>query len=401
MRVARLAPFLAVVYIVATASQGFACKCGSSFHERNPWKLAKLEVTSAAAIFEGVPERFEMRGDVLTAKDGGLISAGLPGSGFADGPHMVVTFRVLRAYKGSVGPEIHVRTGLGGGDCGALFATGLTFLVYAFGSGPADLVVNMCSPGGWVGGKDEAIRLRFLRNQHAIPSDFSPPMAWSDKETPMRRKQRQLDFEENQRAYAFVTGRICGAVIQSNVASPYPARVSFLSAAGYSPFNSADEEIKDDGSFCSRPLGPGKYYLYFEGWSAQEVLSAAYFPGVTDRTAATTVEVAAGQTQAIVFKVPPQTTYSVSGFVSVDDKSDLNEVAVGLLSPDARVRYGKMINLDSMFPLPRVKYFHLPNVLPGHYIAYVQGGRDLYTRKVEVTVTNHDKVISLELLHKK
>jgi len=82
-----------------------------------------------------------------------------------EGPGMVVTFRVQRAYKGDLGPEIKIRTGLGGGDCGAVFASGLTYLVFAWKTPAGDLRVNMCSPGDWVGGNNAAVELhRRARN---------------------------------------------------------------------------------------------------------------------------------------------------------------------------------------------------------------------------------------------
>jgi len=115
------------------AQQVSACTCGSSIHGKSAWEVAKLQAADARAIFEGSPEHFDLQWDVLSAKDGGLISADDPGPRRDKWAHMLVTFRVQKAYKGDLGPKVRVITGVGGGDCGARFAPGLTYLVYGWG----------------------------------------------------------------------------------------------------------------------------------------------------------------------------------------------------------------------------------------------------------------------------
>src|SRR5439155_563017 len=60
------------------------------------------------------------------------------------------------------------------------------------------------------------------------------------------------------------------------------------------------------------------------------------------------------------------------------------------------------VDLRGSFPLPKVKYFAFENVLPGRYIAcaFVYGG-GWFTKIVDVNVTNHQKLIFLELKHMK
>lgn len=133
-----------------------------------------------------------------------------------------------------------------------------------------------------------------------------------------------------------------------------------------------------------------------------------YYPGVTERSKATTIQVDAGQNKSdIRFNVPAQKTYSVRGIISTNDKSGLvgGGVYVALVSLDGGpfLAYSsKPIDFQGSFPLPKVKYFNLENVLPGRYFAYVSVlSRGWYTRKEEVNVTTHMKFISLELVHKK
>jgi hypothetical protein len=394
--------------IAVTARPMFACKCGSSFHGNNPLEVAKLEAEGSAAIFEGTPERFELQWSLLNAKEGELISAEDPGAARGDWPRMLITFLVQRAYKGNLGREVQISTGLGGGDCGAVFAPGLTYLVYAGGPNIRGFGVSMCSPGGWIGNSIVDTDLRYLRRQRPIASDLAPYRPWTPIEDTKHEEQRHREFEELQKRYAAVTGKICGTVSAEKTEGARTGIMSFLSTAGYSPVDRPDVLVKPDGTFCSNRLGPGNYYLYFTKGSDTGLISAAYYPGVADRAKATPIEIGAGQTLAgISFKVPAQKTYSVRGFISTHDKSKLGmgNVSLALVNLDEityQTSYTQTIHFGGSFPLPNVKYFNFENVLPGHYAAYASVlGQGWYMKKVEVNVAIHMKFISLELLHKK
>src|ERR1700729_1030360 len=105
MKFIPFAKIAAVVSIAAfAASSASACTCASNFHEPNNLATAKLEADGATVIFEGVPERFENTWSILKAKDGERISANeLSPTKYQSA--MLVTFRVLRAYKGDLGTE--------------------------------------------------------------------------------------------------------------------------------------------------------------------------------------------------------------------------------------------------------------------------------------------------------
>jgi hypothetical protein len=399
----------AIAFIAAIASSHtLACKCSSGFHGKNGWELAKLETEGSAAIFEGTPERFEVEWSVLNANVGELIPTENPAAGPGQGPRMVVTFRVQRTYKGELGPEIQVKTGLGGGDCGAVFSPGLTYLVFAVKLDARDMGVNMCSPGGWVGGSSAATELRYLRKDRPVGSDLAPIRGWSEKEYAAQEERKQRGFEEDVKRYAAVTGEICGTVTAGKTIDGNSGIVSFLFTAGFSPYALPTANVNSDGSFCSKRLGPGKYYMYFTRSSNEGLASAVYYPGVSERERATVVEVNAGQTQSgISFKVPAQETYSVRGVLSINDRSEVGaHVAyVTLVSLDrgpCLAQHSQRIDFEVSSALPKVKYFKFENVLPGRYTAYVSGlGRGWYTRKEEVSVTTHMKFVSLELFHQK
>ena len=397
---------VACIATVATA-QTLACKCSIGFRGESRWELAKQETEGSTAVFEGMPERFELQWNLLSAKEGELIPTDNPGAGPDKWPRMLVTFRVQRAYKGDLGQEIQITTGLGGGDCGALFDPGLTYLVFAGGLAGSGLEVSMCSPGGWVGGSSAAVELRYLRKEHPITSDLAPTRRWTDKDYAAQEEQRRREFEEDRKRYEAGTGKICGTVVSEKTKDQSTGILSFLSTAGYSPVAHPTANFSPDGSFCSQPLGPGKYYLYFTRVLGAGLASAIFYPGVPDRSKAATIAVSPGQTQSnIVFKVPAQKTYSVRGFIVTNDKSGLaaNSVYIALVNLDDASMYTRQdqsIDFQGSFPLPKTRYFRFEDVLPGHYAAYVSVlGQGWFTRKVEVNVTTHMKFISLELVHK-
>jgi hypothetical protein len=387
--------------LAIAATHASACKCGG-IHGRTAWETAEKEAQGSTAIFEGTPVRFEVQWDILSAKPGDPVSADSPASeAWTDRyPRMRITFKVKKVYKGDAGTEVQVRTGMGGGDCGAQFATGLDYLVYAYGPSPAELAVSLCSPGGWLGSNYLATELRHLGKQRPLADDLAPLDYW----TPMAVARWDREREEFIRRYATATGQICGRLSPENEIDGEWRRVAFLSAAGYSPHGSSPAEVDRHGKFCSDRLGPGGYYLYFTGgpWNG-ELKSAMYYPGVVDRVKATVLKVGAGQVQSnLVFHVPKQEEYTVRGFVSTDDKWAIGEngASVALVSLDGQVWRGQAVDFRGSFPLPKVKYFAFENVLPGRYMACAfASGRGWLTRKVEVNVTTHAKLIFLELKH--
>jgi hypothetical protein len=410
MRLLLVFRLFAIACIAAiSAEQASACKCGNYYHGRNAWEVAKLEVDGAAVIFEGTPESIELEWKMLSAVEGEMISAeNYSGSKSDRWPRLVVTFLVQTGYKGGLGPKIQIKTGLGGGDCGAIFTPGMKYLVFASGLSANDLVVSMCSPGGWIGNGTLVTELRYLRKERPAAGDLASFRPWNAQEYAALEGQRRRDFEENQKRYAALTGKICGKVQQEKSKDPSFGTLSFLSVAGYSPVDHPMTQVGEDGSFCSGPLGPGKYYLYFTRSSDNGLTAALYYPGVSERTKATVIEIAAGQTQsAFIFKVPVQKMYSVRGIISTNDKAGLDghSVYLSLVSlergpyPSA---YSQSIDFQSSFPLPKTKYFNFENVLPGRYIAYVSVlGQGWYTKKEEFSVTTHMKFISVDLVHRK
>lgn len=397
--------FFAVLCVMAACADGtLACTCGPSARGQNAWEDAKEFAQGSLIIFEGTPVHFDLKWDLLTAKVGEFV----PIHTFLAvevqrEPEMVVTFRVERAYKGNSGSELLVNTGLGGGDCGATYQTGLDYLVYASGTSPDQFSVSMCSPGGWMGDRAVGANLRYLRHELPIPEDLRTTRPWWTRPNATQiQEQWKRDAQERQRLYAAATGRICGTIV--GLQQGLRGSIAFLSTQGYSPVANIGGGINDDGSFCSSNLGPGSYYLYYVRRS--ESAEALYYPGVTDAAKATAVAVGAGQTASgIVFRIGQHGSYSVRGLVSTDQKISSSaavgpNVTIRLIRSDGdmRVWYSER----ATFIFPRLGYFKFENVVPGRYYALVQPDEPGWmTRKTEVNVTNHMRFISLELVRKK
>jgi hypothetical protein len=396
--------FVAVLVFSVCDISAFACQCGAGYRGKNTWENAMQAADASAIIFEGTPVRFELKWDLLTAKEGDLIPVEMYSKVADRDPHMVVTFRVQRAYKGNLPSEVQVHTGLGGGDCGATYATGLEYLVFGGSSNPSELGVSMCSPGGWTGDHEVAADLRYLRQQRPMAADLAPLRPWGRQESRQEMQRRIRGYEESHKHYVEATGRICG-----NMAGTYEKEagggIVFLSTLGYSPATFLYTAIQEDGLFCSPDLGPGSYYLLYVRGTEHPL--ALYYPGVTNVSSAAPIRINAGQSvQDVVFKVQEQSSYSVRGLISAESRPDLaanaglGEVTVSLVRLDGgrRVWYSERAS----FLLPRLGYFRFDHVVPGRYVAWIAGPGDGWLmRKVEVDVTSHMKFISLDLVRKK
>lgn len=65
----------AILISLSAANNAFACQCGVGFRGKNAWEVAKLQAENSTVIFEGTPTRFELRWDLLDAKEGELIAS--------------------------------------------------------------------------------------------------------------------------------------------------------------------------------------------------------------------------------------------------------------------------------------------------------------------------------------
>ena len=106
--------------------RAFACSCAMP-------PTARDALNSADAVFSGTV--------VSVTQVNQNVSGAINATSY---PSNEVVFSVISVWKGVLRPQITLRTGMGGGDCGYTFSTGGTYLVYAHSSNPG-------SPAFYVG----------------------------------------------------------------------------------------------------------------------------------------------------------------------------------------------------------------------------------------------------------
>ncbi len=311
-------------------------------------------------------------------------------------PHVVITFRVQRVYKGEAGSEVQVHTGFGGGDCGAQFSSGLTYLLFLLPQTDGVYGVTMCSPGGWTLGPQVPSQLRYLRGETPAPDDLLLPKRWSPEHSKEEIDQAKTDAARFNTVAAEQTGTICGRVERDAELRAEWGDVRLLSLLGYSPAQQPTAYLEDDGTFCAKYLGPGKYKLRFESRDA-----FAYFPSTSSWDEAEPIEVAAGQTlSGITIRPIRHETYSVLGSLSIDRESELSgaTVHIVLLSMDpVGPGFGRV---ESMAPVSLFgkRFFFFTGVRPGRYVAIATvGSSDWLSTELDFTISSESQFISLEM----
>ncbi len=343
-----------------------ACKCVSPPTGLTARDLARWNASGGGdAIFEGRVELVEWKWTLMEAKVGDLIPADLE----QGPPFMQVSLGVSRSYRGVQDKNIQVRTGLGGGDCGFDFEVGKQYLVFASKDESGRLSTGICD--GTTLLEERQASLSYLRGEPVTSGNTALP-----------------------------TGKLCGRVVRAGLNSA-DSQVLLLRVGSKSPIPNDEAELGRDGSFCAADVIPGKYYLVFMNRAQDSPTSFVFFPGVAKSTDATAIEVKSGQANPeIVFNVPPQQGFSVSGSVHTSSKSGLPpECKVTLLNADPLsflLAYSENIASNGSFDFSQV--------LPGRYWGFVIIASDTasswLTRKVEVDVSVEVANLSLELIAK-
>jgi hypothetical protein len=331
--------------------------------------LAEWRANRSDAIFEGRVESVELKWAVMEAKVGTVIPADLE----EDSPEMQVAFDVSRSYRGEQQKHIRIRTGVGGGDCGFDFQVSEQYLVYAFAGESGKLSAGICS--GTARLEESKADISYLRGE-AIVSE---------------------NVERNGHV---ATGKLCGRVVRAGLDFA-DSQLFLLRVGNKSPIPSDEAELGRDGSFCATDVIPGKYYLLFMNRDEGSPTSFVFFPGVTKSSEAEPMEVKSGQANsALVFNVPTQPTFSVSGTVLVSNKSAVPTGSKVILLSAEPLSFLQAYSQD----IPPNGAFEFAQVLPGKYWALVTVDSDdtskWLTRKVEVDVDVRTTNLSLELIAK-
>ncbi len=360
--------FMATVILGLTLSPApvFGCTCAAPPEVKTASELAAW--TRADAVFEGKVESVELRWRLKEAQIGDVISTTATDLD-RDGPLVLVSLEVLHSYRGEQWKHTWITTGLGGGDCGFDFEVGKQYLVYAFKDEAGELSTNICTRTTRLenGGGNSAL-VRGLRVAPAVSEKASS-----------------------------ITTLLCGRVVPTDAAGSIDSQVLLFRIGRKSPVPDSEGGPDKDGSFCVTDVKPGKYHLLFVNRIEESLTSFVYFPGVTDVSEASTIDIIPGHTPSdLLFNIPAQTRFSVSGTVSNSDSPQLPAAV-------------KVMLMSTIQPLlaytadaATTGSFVFNQVLPGEYWAIVTVDARVEskwsTRKARVEVVGDIPHLSLELI---
>jgi Carboxypeptidase regulatory-like domain len=118
-----------------------------------------------------------------------------------------------------------------------------------------------------------------------------------------------------------VTGRVTTADGEPVESAGVSLKVRMIQNGRRQLMNRNGASTDEDGYFRIGNLQPGTYYLYSNGYSrlitdSDEVYSPAYYPGVSDVSGASAIEVHAGSTTVADLTLRKEKAYRVSGVVT-------------------------------------------------------------------------------------
>jgi hypothetical protein len=180
---------------------------------------------------------------------------------------------------------------------------------------------------------------------------------------------------------AIITGRILDE-------DGDPVRGAFVSAVAHTLVrgkvkleSSASEVTNDLGEYRIYDLAPGRYLVLaspprVSPWRVSDEQAAylpTYFPGTTEGTRASTIEVKSGDeiTGIDFFLAPklPTRTYKIRGRVVNSATEDLDTQVLVLLSPRGNRDVGSTSNRQEAAADRKTGVFEIKDVVPGDYVA--------------------------------
>lgn len=377
MRIAaRFAVCVLIVVGLGLSSQAaFGCSCVAPPPGiKSARELAEWRTQGVSAIFEGMVEAAEMKSPLLEASAGDVVPADLEQST----PVMLVSFSVSRSYRGVQQQHVQIETGLGGGDCGFPFETGRQYLVYAYKNDSGRLSTRICTATALL--EDSQANLAYLRDEPMVP--------------------------HNSQSSSHIGSKLCARILKDQAIDSRDDaddKVWLFRVGSTSPIPSEELEPDEKGDFCAANIDPGTYHLVFAEVVVDSPISFLYYPGVVNVSQATSIVIRSDQTSPdIVFKIPFQPTFSVSGVISTPNNSHLPaNIKVMLISADQpflALAYAQDVALAGTFSFPRV--------LPGRYWSFVDvdsdsgdSGRSKWlTRKTELLIDGNLAHLSLTLI---
>jgi hypothetical protein len=129
------------------------------------------------------------------------------------------------------------------------------------------------------------------------------------------------------------TNTLCGRFVPTDSTGSIDSQVLLVRVGSKSPVPDSEDGPDSDGSFCVTDINPAKYHLLFVNRIEEALTSFVYFAGVTDLSEATAIVIPGHTPSDLLFNIPAQATFSVSGTVSNSDNHQLPaKVKVALMS---------------------------------------------------------------------
>lgn len=293
----RMHLLIVLVIIPMLSARSFGCTCAR--HQppsslKNLRELVRWQLQESKILFEGRVERMEIQHGQITPVPDDALSA----TPSAD--ELIVTFRILRSFRGGSSGAVRVITSLGQGSCGFDFENGRSYLVDAFYDASGAIFTSSCQQTRTL--ESAGPQLRALRNEPPTAEDLLVPSEyWKSAD--------RLD------------GTLCGQISHTDgspVGKTCAASVWRVLNSPVAPLQHGDVRVNRDGSYCTGPLEPGKYIIGAEDgdpW-ATGVRYTGYFSATHQASKAEQVEIKPKQVlRGIDFALFPQKVYTVSGLV--------------------------------------------------------------------------------------
>lgn len=311
-----------VVLIAFSSTYCFACMCGfprpngpqiRTMRELAEWQASRTD--AAPIVFEGTVAKQKALVGSVTAPAGAE-------SYTPAGTYRIVTFSDVRLYRGPERAQYVLVTGMGTGDCGYDFETGVRYLVFAVQAQDGLLFTSICT--GPTNPVDEAGPwLRFLRGEPPTSDDLLDPVTYNAKFVSQH------------------TGSVCGKVLDS-AGSPVRGAAVTLWKGRKGPFPGhefSDPNLsKPDGTFCIPAVDPGTYLLMAEADlpndNNERLIS--FYADATTQSDATSVDVQGGKTvRDLALKLHHEQLYTVHvRVVTADGRPIPPRLKLALDSPE-------------------------------------------------------------------
>jgi hypothetical protein len=327
------------------ATSAYACSCAPIPDGIKTMRdLAQWRVANAKLLFIGRVKQIDIIGPV-----GGV--GGDLASASSASERLRVVFQPQEIFKGSFSSVLTVFTGSEAGSCGFPFETGKTYLVDVTREENGKLSTSICNRATMsldLAGPE----LRVLHNQSPTASDMLTPENYWQKNV------------------ASSYGQICGRVVHSDNSELGKNCHGALWQKMESPVGAVDVglvHVNPDGSFCTKQIQPGKYFIGFEDgepWIDNFQYRGYYHSSVSSANAEA-IDVKPHQLfRNATVSLFRQRVFLLTGRIAFQNRE---EAAIGELLAVLRPLGNDLFNVPEEEEVNSDGTFSFRNVAPGRY----------------------------------